>query len=561
MDELKFYRTFERFITAVQERHKTSAMVDYTIYAEMCRFLGISKLVLKLYDSLQLEKIDKAVIHTLYESGSGNEKAIVSRRFLTSRPSVLLYEITPEIGVTWTLEDLDRIGFFVRMMYAFHSRASLEQIAEQFVYHDSDGNLNLRYMVREMDRLHAEGRLSKFSALFFNLKHFSLINRQIGRNNGTVVIMNFMRLFESKLKKDELICRVGGDNFAALILNENLPMILEMLKGTPVTYDTNKDEKVMVNATAGVFEIPDDTLFDGPDYVMDRVTSASQVARSGKEGDVVFYNEVMRVEKQKQLHVQEIFEDALKKEEFVVFYQPKVNLNDYTLSGAEALCRWRRVNKVIPPGEFIPVLEQSMSICDLDFYMIDHVCKDIRNWLDQGVKPVRVSINMSRKHLVNVDLLRDILSIIDANNVPHEYIEIELTETTTDVEFRDLKRVVNGLQAAGVYTSVDDFGIGYSSLNLIKEIPWNVLKVDKSFIPQENENETSGERRTIMFKYVVAMAQEMGLECIAEGIETRYQVKILRENNCDYAQGYFFDRPLPKDEFEKRLIIGHYDID
>ena len=188
--------------------------------------------------------------------------------------------------------------------------------------------------------------------------------------------------------------------------------------------------------------------------------------------------------------------------------------------------------------------------------MLDHVCRDIRRWLDEGRKVVRVSVNYSRKHMMDIDLLEHTLDIVDRNNVPHRYIEIELTETTTDVEFQYLKSVVSGLQTAGISTSVDDFGMGYSSLNLIKEVPWNVLKIDKSFLPLESDNENS--TRSVMFKYVVAMAKELGLECIAEGVETEQQVNVLRQNHCDLAQGFYFDKPLPVEEFEKRLDIHHY---
>ncbi|MCH5250300.1 MAG: EAL domain-containing protein, partial [Lachnospiraceae bacterium] len=137
----------------------------------------------------------------------------------------------------------------------------------------------------------------------------------------------------------------------------------------------------------------------------------------------------------------------------------------------------------------------------------------------------------------------------------HKYIEIELTETTTDVEFKDLKRTIGGLQQSGISTSVDDFGIGYSSLNLIKEIPWNVLKLDKSLLPDLGDE--SPVQNGVMFKYVVAMAQEMGLECIAEGVETKEQVKLLADNKCNLAQGFYFDKPLPVEEFETRLDANY----
>ena len=153
--------------------------------------------------------------------------------------------------------------------------------------------------------------------------------------------------------------------------------------------------------------------------------------------------------------------------------------------------------------------------------MLDKVCKDIRRWMDEGRQIVCVSVNFSRRHMVDLCLVDHIIEIVDRNRVPHEYIEIELTETTTDVEFEDLKRIVSGLQKEGFCTSVDDFGIGYSSLKLIKEIPWNVLKVDKSFLPETEEPDQS--RRSVMFRHLISMAQELGLKCITEGVEVLFR--------------------------------------
>ena len=226
--------------------------------------------------------------------------------------------------------------------------------------------------------------------------------------------------------------------------------------------------------------------------------------------------------------------------------------------GAEALCRWFHDGAIVPPMDFIPMLEETNEICKLDFYMLDRVCADIARWMNEGKKAVRISVNLSRKHMVNANLLQSILKIIDRHNVPHSCIEIELTETTTDVEFSDLKRVVNGLQRVGIYTSVDDFGIGYSSLNLIREVPWNVIKVDRSFLPIDDDNDDK--TRTIMFKYIVAMARDLGIECIVEGVETEKQLEVLRDNKCDFAQGFFFDKPLPVRDFENRMMTHCYKV-
>ena len=144
-------------------------------------------------------------------------------------------------------------------------------------------------------------------------------------------------------------------------------------------------------------------------------------------------------------------------------------------------------------------------------------------------------------------------------NIPYEYIEIELTETTTEGDYHKLKKLVEGLREIGIHTSIDDFGIGYSSLNIIRELPWNVMKIDKSLLPTSSTDEK--DLSTVLYKHITAMAYDMGLECLTEGVETSEQVQILRDNSCEYAQGFFYDKPLPLDEFEKRLDIGKYPVD
>lgn len=214
--------------------------------------------------------------------------------------------------------------------------------------------------------------------------------------------------------------------------------------------------------------------------------------------------------------------DAIANEEFVVYYQPKVHLQKYTITGAEALCRWIHDGEMMPLAQFIPILEQNKAICTLDFYMLEHICRDMRQWLDECRELVKVSVNLSRRHMGDPELLNHIISIIDKYEVPHQYIEIELTETTTDVDFYDLKAIVFGLQKQKISTLVDDFGVGYSSLNLIKKLPWNVIKIDKSFL-EHDENNLSN---YIMLKQVIIMAQD-----------------------------FYFDKPLPKEEFLKRIEV------
>ena len=378
-----------------------------------------------------------------------------------------------------------------------------------------------------------------------------MVNQEIGRQNGDAVLRKFFKMMQDAIGDTGTVVRLGGDKFVGIFDRKVKRRVFDLFSGTLVTYNEEEDKKIRVSCAAGVYLLPDPFMLKVSGDIMDKIMLASSSAKVQTEGAIVVYDDKMKKERERIKKVQTEFREALEKEEFAVFYQPKVNLETREVTGAEALCRWIRNGTIVPPMEFIPVLEINTDICDLDFYMLEHVCRHIRKWLDEGREAVRVSANFSRKHLVDVDLLDHIMQIIDLYNVPHEYIEIELTETTTDVQFRDLKRVVCGLQSKGVWTAVDDFGVGYSSLNLIRDIPWNVLKVDKSFVPKNNDDESS--IMNLMFKHVTSLAQDLGLECVVEGVESVDQLDVLRVNNCHIVQGYFFDRPLPLQVFEERL--------
>ena len=180
------------------------------------------------------------------------------------------------------------------------------------------------------------------------------------------------------------------------------------------------------------------------------------------------------------------------------------------------------------------------------------MCKSIQSWLRHGVQPVKVSVNFSRRHLSNDNLVQDIVQVIDKYKVPHQYIEVELTETTIDADFAALKQIVYGLRDYGIESSVDDFGMGYSSLSLIRDVPFKVLKIDKSFLGDKNME--SDERQRSMMKHVISMANDLGMECIAEGVESMEHVQLLKENKCYMAQGFLFNRPIPQEQFEDILM-------
>ncbi len=555
---LKYYNLLEEMLTLTTNPKCFDVEKIYANLTKLCKLFRLSKGQTEFYQTIAREKTGNGNVYVCYDSGEKSH-AVIEKRIVTKSMAVAkisVYMADTEQPLT-PLEE-KRITLVMMTILRFVSHNRLQDVVERFAYHDDAGYPNLRAFIRYIENLSQSSSLYGYTAVHFNLRHFTLINQEIGRNAGDIVMRGYFSMFENIIGDKGLVCRVGGDNFVALFSNELIDSVIQVIRGVPVIYDVNSGKRIMISSSAGVFVIPEDFVSESSDDVMTYIIPCSQMAKNGGKDSIVFYDESLAENKEKRMRIQQLFPEAIANGEFKVFYQPKIDVSTGELSGAEALCRWFRDGGIIPPLEFIPVLEQNTDICKLDFYMLDHVCADIRRWLDEGRNVVRVSVNLSRKHMMDVDLLEHILEIVDRHNIPHKYIEVELTETNTDVEFRDIKRVVSGLQQAGIYTSVDDFGMGYSSLNLIREVPWNVLKVDKSFLPVDDDSADS--TRSVMFKYVVAMAKELGLECIAEGVETQRQVNILRENDCIFAQGFFFDKPLPIDQFEERLSSHHYNL-
>ena len=184
--------------------------------------------------------------------------------------------------------------------------------------------------------------------------------------------------------------------------------------------------------------------------------------------------------------------------------------------------------------------------------MLDAVCRDIRRWMDEERPIVRISVNMSRKHLIDVDFTDRLTSIIDRRQVPREYIEIEFTETVDNAGFGELKQVVEQLRAAGIYISVDDFGAGYTALALLSDIPWNIIKIDRSFLPEQGKKDTMN--LLPIMKHIALIADELGMSTVVEGVETEEHERIMRENNCRIAQGFYYHRPMPVADFEELLL-------
>ena len=243
----------------------------------------------------------------------------------------------------------------------------------------------LDYFLNCIDDLIEIGEIGLFGACRFNLKNFSVVNDQLGRANGTRVMKRFLYGLELKVGIDHVLCRLGGDNFVLLFHKASLDELRYYLKGQDIY--VSDEETVYVSASAGIFMIPEDVV--DKYYVMEAISMAAKTAKDAVALDyIVFYDHELQEKDEREKYIHNVFSQAIENKEFKVYYQPKVNLKNYMMTGAEALCRWVHKGEIVSPGEFIPVYEKSQAICKLDFYMLEQVCKDLRRWIDEGKKVV-----------------------------------------------------------------------------------------------------------------------------------------------------------------------------
>lgn len=552
MRENSFRRIIQNFIMNMEAIPNTLTPESRFALTEPCVFLRISMIRADFYESPRRFEKTQLQQYLMYNAGDVDESNEFIMEKNTRVGTKVVYHVFGLIDEEpWTDEEKERIDVLLKMLFVFNGRSRLMISNYNLTFYDHDMQVyNLKFYFKTIAELIEQRLITQYTAMYINLKHFSAVNLQLGRKKGSEVMNSFVTHIARVAGEGGIVARIGGDNFAILCKQERTDAVMEALAGTAIPYDEVTGERILISAYAGVYVIDGEIPVNSPDGVMDRILVAIAAAKARTKHDYAFFNAEMLERNNQHLLIGSLFPSALENEEFLVYYQPKVSIDTYKIVGAEALCRWKHEGKLVPPAEFIPVLERGMDICKLDFYMLEHVCRDIRRWLDEGKNAVKVSVNLSRRHLSDMDLLQHIVEIIDRNDVPHDYIEIELTETTTDVEFKDLRRVLSGLQETGISTSVDDFGVGYSSLTLIKDLPWDVMKIDRSLLPEENNFDR---KKEVMLKYVVGMASEIGLECVAEGVETKEQEALLKTTSCNIIQGFYFDKPLPINEFETRL--------
>ena len=403
-------------------------------------------------------------------------------------------------------------------------------------------------------RQNADTKFAVLDIVFVNYRNFCVCHSV---KVGEEMLCKVYDAIQQNLGKKELVAHHSAAHFAALLTYSDRDVLEERIRKMIGDMETI-DEEHKFSFWVGVDRIARST--DSKGRPVSRLivdiekeynnAGAARATITGDDSAIAFFDEKM-VEEQKWIDwINENQDKALENEEFLVFYQPKYDPRTTELRGAEALIRWNSSKYgMVSPGRFIPIFENNGFITKIDHYMLRHVAADQRKWLDNGYKCVPVSVNVSRAHFIEDDLAEQIRDIVDEAGTPHEYIEIELTESAFFDDKHAMISTIKRLKEYGFTVSMDDFGSGYSSLNSLKEMPLDVLKLDADFF----RNDEGDGRGQIVVSEAIKLAKNLNMRTVAEGVEIKDQVDFLASQGCDMIQGFYFAKPMPKEDFMLKM--------
>ena len=369
-----------------------------------------------------------------------------------------------------------------------------------------------------------------------------------GVEEGMELIEKIYERLRGMIGKQEVLAHAEKSDFALLLQYESEEGLINRLENmAELLKDLYPGQKLSFNM--GIYPVPKGDWDIECMYNYAGLPLSSMPADS--EQRICWYDEAMKQNQKWERMVENDMQRAIEQKEFQVYLQPKYSTKGEKIAGAEALVRWQHPTEgLLSPYKFIPIFEKNGFILKLDDYMITEIARQQAEWIAQGKQVVPISVNVSRAHFTRSDLAEHICGLIDAFHVPHEVIELELTESAFFDDRQVLIDTVRKLQNYGFDVSMDDFGAGYSSLNSLKELPLDVLKLDAEFF----RGDDSEGRGDVIVGEAITLAKKLHMRIVAEGIETREQVDSLADKDCDLIQGYYFAKPMPINEFEAKAF-------
>lgn len=435
-----------------------------------------------------------------------------------------------------------------------------------------DGLTGLANRVLFMDRLdmeikNAKRNNHKFALLFLDLDQFKVINDTLGHHTGDILLKNVAETLKSNIRgtdtatrldkdlSDSLIARLGGDEFTILLSNIRTPesaalVARRLLRELSTTCHLDGHD-VSVTTSIGISVFPDDGT--NPDILLKNADSAMYHAKNSGRNNYQFYKESLNQAVMERFTIEKELVKAIDREEFVLFYQPQVNLQNRRIVGAEALIRWIHPQKgMIAPDRFIPIAEESNLIIDINKWVLEAACQQSNEWTSAGLPPIRIAVNLSGYRFAEQDIMQSITKIFEGAHSDIKNFELEITENILMQDTDEIIATLKQMKDLSFSIALDDFGTGYSSLRYLTIFPVDTIKIDRSFVM----GATMQKNNRIIIKAIIAMGHSMGKKIVAEGIETEEQFQLLKKYGCDEAQGFFFKPPVQADVFATLLKQG-----
>jgi diguanylate cyclase (GGDEF)-like protein len=424
-------------------------------------------------------------------------------------------------------------------------------------YHDNLTKLpNKNSLKREIDSLIKAQ--NQFCFGLINLDEFNHVNNSMGHQAGDDLLIVISDKLNSYFSGDVLFGRESGDEFFFIVKNqENINYAKEICQSIIMDFQSPlffKETKIHITASIGLTFIDNTSQILFNDVFNQADISVNRAKTLGKD-NLVLFTQNMIDDSKKNLTMRHELIQALENKEFHLVYQPKINNFNGEMSGVEALIRWKKDGKIIPPGQFIPIAEDTGLIITITEWIIDHICSSLVDWVDyiplnnNGSFKFHVAINISAKHFERDDLVSFIKACLDKYNLPPGLLELEITESSFIGNQKKVIKTLNELKKLGVSLAIDDFGTGYSSLSYLKDMPIDILKIDRSFICNMDESEQSSS----FVNAIIQMAHVLNVEVVAEGVETYEVLDKLKDLNCDYTQGFLLSKPQEELDFFSSL--------
>jgi diguanylate cyclase (GGDEF)-like protein len=430
-----------------------------------------------------------------------------------------------------------------------------EKHVHRLAYHDPLTSLPNRTLFRRRleERLSlAKQRKTMIALLFLDLDRFKLVNDTLGHDTGDLLLQMVSKRLQGCVRSNDMVARLGGDEFTIVLGKIDSSRVAARVAkkicralSSPFVF---AGQEVYVTTSIGIAVYPD----DGTDIGTLIKHADTAMFRAKERGDhYQFYEVEMELVNAKRLRLEGDLRRALDRNEFVLHYQPQVDLETGQAIGMEALIRWQHPEHgLVSPDDFIPLAEETGLIGPIGEWVLRQACTQLRAWLDHGFAPIEVAINLSGRQLEKGDLARKVRDILNQTGLPGHSLELEITESTLMKRAEDVIPTLHQLEELGVKLAIDDFGTGYSSLSYLKRFPIDKVKIDRSFV----RDITKDPDDAAIVKAIIALARTLRLKVVAEGVENHQQERFLKELGCHFIQGYYVSKPLDADSFKKQIL-------